>query len=293
MSTAATLVQERRALPVRAGLRYRQFAAEHLLPNQPAVLSDGVRSWPAVGKWTPEFFRLTYPKKSISIYNRAYSMADFIDLVEKSAPEQPAPYFRNEQVRQVFPELLADLLPVPPYIQPNWLRGPFPPSEGREAEIYIGGCGRSFPFLHYDAFSTHAFLAQIHGVKEVVLYSPEDTPFMYAKDRPRHHSQISDITNVDPGKFPLFAKATAYHATLEPGNLLFIPSRWWHTARMLSPSITVSYNVANRSNWARVRDELLYDARYGHPLRPPVMAVYLTLLGWGHRLADLLPGVAP
>ncbi|MGH8594770.1 MAG: hypothetical protein ACREV3_13245 [Gammaproteobacteria bacterium] len=30
---------------------------------------------------------------------------------------------------------------------------------------------------------------------------------------------------------------------------MFVPSHWWHTTKMLTPSITLSINTVNRSNW--------------------------------------------
>src|SRR5205085_2446748 len=183
---------------------------------------------------------------------------DFISKVENSGPGKIAPYYRNIEVRSVFPELMEDLTPTPPYVLPNWLRGPFYPSAGREAEIYIGGAGGGFPFLHYDSNSTHAFLGQVYGDKEAILYSPDQTDCVYPKgeDENRHHSHITDVETPDFGKFPKFESAVAYRSVLKAGHLLFIPNRWWHTARMLSPSITISYNVANASNWKNVIDEV-------------------------------------
>jgi len=277
-------------IETRSSLSYDEFSREYLIPNRPVILTDGLKEWRAVGKWTPGFFRDQYRTKPITIGGRGYLMGDFIDLVESSAAGQVAPYFRNQLVKIVFPELLPDLHPTPPYILPNWLRGPFYPSAGRDAEIYIGGADASFPFLHYDANSTHAFLCQIYGDKEAVLYSPEDTENIYPKtdSKQRHQSYITDTENPDLAKFPLFAQARAYRGILKAGHLLFIPNRWWHTARMLTPSITISYNVANHSNWANVTDEVCYKARGAMPMLGPGMFGYMKILGWGHALVDRL-----
>ena len=268
------------SIPTVERLSYRDFANDFLYPNRPVVIKDALECWDAVGKWTPTFFRASYPGKKLSIEGKEYSMEQFVDLVEQSRPGQIAPYYRNEQVRQVFPELMPDLLPTPSYILPNWLRRPLPPAQGRDAEIYIGGAGGGFPFLHYDANSIHAFLGQIYGEKEAILYSPDDTPYVYAKadvPRRRHHSWITDVENPDLERFPLFAKATAWRGSLGPGSLLFIPSRWWHTARMLTPSITVSYNVANGSNWENVSDEIRYKALYVSPSRASATSLHVCI----------------
>jgi len=273
----------------RANITYAEFAREYLLPNRPVILTDGLKDWPAVGKWNPAFFREHYRTKQVSIDGRDHALGELMDLVENSAAGHVAPYYRNVAVKNAFPELLNDISPMPPYVLPNWLRGPFYPSDGRDAEIYIGGAGGAFPFVHYDSNSTHAFLAQVYGDKEAVLYSPDDTEYMYPKteSKVRHHSRITDTENPDLAKFPLFAKAKAYRGVLKAGHLLFIPSRWWHTARMLSPSITISYNVVNHSNWNNVRDEICYKARCTNRLLVPPLYLYMTIMGWGWSFLDL------
>jgi len=284
------------SIPVLSGLSYAEFARNFLYPSRPVVIQDGLQHWKAVGKWTPRFFKERYPARKLTIDDREYTMEGFVDLVEQSGPDRVAPYFRNQRVKDVFPDLLPDLLPVPRYILPNWLRGPLYPSAGREAEIYIGGAGGGFPFLHYDANSTHAFLGQVYGEKEAILYSPLDTEYVYPKSdepRRRHHSWITDVEKPDPDKFPLFARAVAWRGLLRPGSLLFIPSRWWHTARMLTPSITISYNVANASNWANVTDEICYKARCTfRPAAFPI-GVYMAAVGRCHRLWDRISGPTP
>lgn len=277
------------SIPERVGISYDEFASEFLYPGRPVVIRDALEGWGAIGKWSPPFFRERYAGKKLTIDGNEYSMEQFIDLVEHSSSASVAPYYRNETVRSQFPDLLPDLLPAPPYVLPNWLRGPLYPSQGREAEIYIGGAGGGFPFLHYDANSTHAFLAQVFGEKEAILFSPSDTDYLYAKTdvpRRRHHSQITDVEHPDLDRFPLFAKAVALRGRLSPGSLLFIPSRWWHTARMLTPSITISYNVANASNWKHVSDEIHYKARCTFPPAELPLRAYMAGLGWAHRICD-------
>lgn len=288
MNSPELVLQTTCLIPERSGLSYAEFSEEYLFPNRPVIITDGLKDWKAVGKWTPGFFRERYPGKMLVINDRNYSMNEFVELVEKSSAEQVAPYFRNEQVRLVFPDLLEDLNPPPPYTLPNWFRGPFYPSEGREAEIYIGGTGGHFPIVHYDGNSTHAFLCQVYGEKEAILYSPQETRLLYPKDEPRNHSMITDAEHFDAERFPLFAQAVAHRGVLKPGSLLFIPDRWWHTARMLSASITISYNVANRSNWSHVTDEICYKACRKNALLVPMVQVYMTVLGWGKWLVDLL-----
>ncbi len=47
----------------REGLSRKEFLHEYVLKNRPVVLKDGAKGWPALSKWTPEFFREHYGSK--------------------------------------------------------------------------------------------------------------------------------------------------------------------------------------------------------------------------------------
>ncbi len=92
-------------------------------------------------------------------------------------------------------------------------------------------------------------------------------------------SEIADLENCDSDRFPLFDNATGVRFTLHPGETLFIPSGWWHTARILSPSITVSINGANAANWSNFRKDFCRDYAQGRKLPPWFYNAYLLVVG--------------
>lgn len=254
----------------REKVSYEEFAANYLYPLKPVIIKDALRDWKAIGRWTPEFFRGEFGDMKIRIGDDLkgkagykadsapadFTMETFIDRVLQSTPENPAPYFRNQVLSDLFPSLSADIHPLPEYFKPNWLPDHFLLSyvrkvlnRGAAIELYIGGRGGSFPVLHYDGAGTHAFLMQVYGQKEFILYSPDQEKFLYPSKDKLNLSTINDLDKPDLQRFPLFAKAQATKFILEPGDLLFIPSHWWHTTKMLSPCISISVNVLNESNW--------------------------------------------
>jgi ribosomal protein L16 Arg81 hydroxylase len=105
--------------------------------------------------------------------------------------------------------------------------------------------------LHYDFLESHAYLAQIVGKKRCTLFSPEDSAALY--------DGKVNVDAPDFDKFPLLRDATAYECTLEPGELLFMPHRWWHHVVGLEKSITVNYNFFNRVNLGGYITYLLRD----------------------------------
>ena len=74
-------------------------------------------------------------------------------------------------------------------------------------EAYIGGSGAKFPILHYDGLHTHAFLMQLYGVKEYVVFPPDQSRYFYPRAETANVTSILDIENVDLARFPLFAQA--------------------------------------------------------------------------------------
>lgn len=250
----------------RSGLSYEEFVREYLRPLRPVVFTDATRQWKALTRWTPDFFRREFSAREVNVWrDRSYTVRELIDLVEWSTPAKPAPYLRNEYLVDVFPELLDDVEPCPTYMSRNWLAGRFHSAKLETLlnrctlpEIYIGGVGGGFPFLHYDLYHTHAFLSQIYGRKLFVLYSPEQSEFLYPSAQTPNQSMVN-IGAPDLTKYPLFAKAVPVQFILEPGETVFVPAGWWHTTRMLSASITVSINHANDSNWAYVVHDLRHS----------------------------------
>ena len=255
------------AIEKRAGVVPGEFYREYMLPRRPVVLTDALDGWPALGKWTPEFFGEGWPDKTFEMDGKSWCLADFVAAVLASDPAAPAPYLRNQVLREHFPELWDDIRPDLPYFMPNWMRRPFRNAvfrdlfhRGSAIELYIGGNGRGFPILHWDGYHTHAFLMQIYGRKEFYVYGPEQTKYLYPREDCPNLSHCADIKNVDLQKYPLFAKAQPAVFVLEPGETLFIPSGWWHTTQMLSPSISLSCNVGNSTNWSDMRHDLVANS---------------------------------
>jgi histone arginine demethylase JMJD6 len=282
----------------RASLSYEEFAANYLYASRPVVLTDALRDWIALERWTPEFFKREFGGIKFTIgdgvqakgnYKPAqtgteYTMARFIDRVLESTEENPAPYFRNQILYDLFPSLKNDIQPLPEYFLPNWLPDHYLVkyvgevlNRGAAIELYIGGKGGSFPVLHYDGAGTHAFLMQIYGRKEFILYPPEQEEFLYPSPEKENWSLINSIQKPDLSRFPLFAKAVPSTFVLEPGQMAFIPSHWWHTTRMLTPSISISVNVVNQSNWHEL--VRFVSLRRRNPLVSLAARAYLNVAG--------------
>jgi hypothetical protein len=276
----------------RAGITERAFSEQYLRPLVPVILTDALDHWPAKGRWTLRFFREQYGNRTVKVDGVEYTLTDLIDRIERSTAEKPAPYLRNLLIEDWAPELLADINPLPPQTQPNWFDSRFFPERPSltSRELYIGGAGASFPMLHYDNLHTHAFLMQLVGSKEYIVYSPDQGQYLYPRQGSEaNRSQVEDLEQPDLQRFPLFAKARASRCILRAGEMLFVPAGWWHTARILEPSITVSANTLNAANWnAFIGDYDFWASRHRSRQRAMVMSACVRIFGLIGCLASLL-----
>lgn len=281
------------AVPRRAGLSSADFAREYLSPGKPVILTDALTRWKAMSTWTLESLAARFPDRRVPFKygDLTLTLGEFIPQVLASTPEKPAPYLTNLPIAEHLPELLSEISPLPEIFFPNWAERTFlhprirrDMRRGSMLELYIGGPGGNFPILHWDGMSTHAFLMQIAGIKQYWVWPPSDSEYLYPVDAP-NMSPIRDIEHPDLDRYPLFARARATTFTLHPGELLFVPSRWWHTARILSPSITVSTNVLNESNWDNFTEDM---QRHSGAASRLVKSIYFSAELARHKLSDVI-----
>lgn len=92
-------------------------------------------------------------------------------------------------------------------------------------------------------------------------------------------SEITDVEDVDLRRYPKFAEASMIRFTLHPGELLFVPSGWWHTTRTLDVSIATVISFANASNWMLLVGNMFPRGWKRRAVFFPY-ALYLLALGW-------------
>ena len=93
--------------------------------------------------------------------------------------------------------------------------------------------------LHCDL--ANSFLAQIHGRKRVRLYAPGQEGAVYALDAFNTYRPCRvDVAAPDLTRFPRFADASSVDVMLEPGDLLVIPTGWFHCVWALDHVLSIS-----------------------------------------------------
>jgi hypothetical protein len=269
-------------------LPYQVFLRDYVRAKRPLVVRNAVSTWPALAKWTPDFFKQQFASKLVQVsYTEQMNFADFIDGVLASTEARPGPYMYRLFVHEHLPEVLGDLSPPNAYAFPRRYASPLMQEYWRRPDGYlkllIGGIGGRFPVMHFDGENAHATITEIYGDKEFLVYAPEDSAYLYPSPKRANHSLVDDPRNQDLQRFPLLAKATQFRAILAPGDMVFVPCGWWHTARALSPSISVGMNLLDDSNWRGFVAEICGPVS----LRPRQLLKRMYFNGLGHLLSVL------
>ncbi|MEN8790209.1 MAG: cupin-like domain-containing protein, partial [Flavobacteriaceae bacterium] len=101
--------------------------------------------------------------------------------------------------------------------------------------------------LHAD--NVNNMYAQIQGRKLFIIASRRFNKRMYPSKKyiPGAIGSQVDLNDFDEKKFPKFREVEFSHVILEPGDVLFLPKRWWHYVESLDTSISINNFGYNRS----------------------------------------------
>ena len=89
--------------------------------------------------------------------------------------------------------------------------------------------GNTSSSLHFD---THdVIIQQIDGTKEIFLWDPTIAPATYMDYHTRYGLSPINVDKVDLIRFPEFAKHQPHFVQLFPGDVLYLPTLWWHQFR--------------------------------------------------------------
>lgn len=230
----------------------RDFTRDYLSRGRPVILEGVAQDWPALSRWTPEYFRTRFGSRKVSIEIWAdeapgasaeshfshevkqMPLAEYLDLIAANDTGKRY-YLAQSAVTDVAPELLEDLRDLPYY--PAWIRKLVQP-----VLMFFGPEGTVTPF-HYDP--THNILVQVRGRKRVVMVSPDQSGLLYhpykLREMERYNYSPVDPLALDEARFPLYLKTRRLEFVLEEGEALFIPAGWWHHVVSLAPSVNVTF----------------------------------------------------
>ncbi|XP_062434345.1 tRNA wybutosine-synthesizing protein 5 isoform X2 [Rhea pennata] len=236
-------------------------------------------------KWTVDYLSQAEGSKEVKIHVSTVPQMDFLSknfvyrtlpfdiFVQRAAEIKHTEYFLSEDekyylrslgedprkdiadIRKQFP-ILAEDIQIPEY---------FEKEQFFSSVFRISSAGLQL-WTHYDVMDN--FLIQITGKKRVVLYSPQDAPYLYLSGT---KSEVLDVDNPDFEKYPLFVKAKRYECYLEAGDILFIPDIFLSTALWFHNVISEEFGVGLNVFWKHLPSEC-YDKNDTYGNKDPIVA---------------------
>lgn len=272
------------------GMTFDEFSTNHLFANYPVVIGDASKDWNANKKFTLNFFKSTYGDREVLVEGQQFKLKDYIVLMETSTIENPAPYPCKLQMDKDYPELIKDVSPRFKYSMPDWTHSKLLSKKfignAETLEIFFGSPGGQFPYVHYDYLCLHAFITQIEGVKEFTVIPPNQTPYIYQKKDNSWVSEIPNIKNIDLEKYPLARNLTPITFKVGPGETLFIPCGWWHTAHSLTSTISIAQDCLNTSNLSQFKNEVFINLSNRKSIKAEIAKIYLSVIVSVIRVLD-------
>lgn len=168
------------------------------------------------------------------------AQVDFQDLLRfcsryKDSPPPagtPNVYLAQTRLADVLPGLCDDIGAAPPLVS-SCGRG-----DDYGVNLWLGHCGTRSD-CHWDPY--HNFLVSVVGVKHVLLFSPDQSEHLYARQGVQRNASLVDIRAPDLSKFPRFRAAQGCQATLRDCDAIFIPLKWWHYCENRTTSLAVNF----------------------------------------------------
>lgn len=218
-----------------------EFEARYIKRSQPVILRGAIDDWPAMKLWSGDYFKRRFGDREVpvvrsrggSLYDQNAGLhyerirvRDYVDLLE---PAKPIDLYMVFRVQDVMPELLDDIV-RPPYCRDAaWCRSRF----------WFAGPDMKGP-LHRDLPDN--LYAQIIGHKRLIMLDRRLTRMVH---RHSFRSGVPNYSPVDPEapdltRYPHFRDAPLMVADIEPGDLFYIPSLWWHQAHSVDTSLSIN-----------------------------------------------------
>ncbi len=199
--------------------------------STPVVLTRETESWPAREKWSLDYFKRVVGDRIVPLYNSTPSrekthqhaaavhmpMRDYLERLENGENDLRM-FFYN--ILSGAPELVDDMR-YPDCGLRFFKKLPV---------LFVGGKGAKVQ-MHYDIDLANIMLCHFGGKKSVLLFPPDQTRFLYKV--PFSFSSLHDIdyANPDLEKYPALKHVRGQVAELEHGDMLYIPSGYWHYIR--------------------------------------------------------------
>ena len=234
---------------------FEVFIKDYYSKHKPVVLKKGIDHWPALKKWSPQYFADTLGDAEIQVqfnrendalferhsdkYRKSMLMSEFVNMIENDG-ESNNYYMTANNTQQNVETIKPALDDIGDF--GKGYRQLLDNDAAFSTYFWMGPKGTFTP-LHHDL--TNNMLVQVYGAKKVTLIPAWQVPWLY---NDLHVYSEVNFPTFDLKKHPLMRHVTPVEITIEAGDALFIPIGWWHCVNGLEKSISISFTNFNAPN---------------------------------------------
>ncbi len=267
-------------------LSVEEFLERFDRPNKPCIITHAMDDWPAMkGAWSKDALASRFRTRRFltdEVNSRGHKMKMSLDAyfryMSNNDDSDPVYLFDPKFVKHSGDKegILTDYR-ILPYFAEDF----FSLLSKKERPFYrwlVFGPERSGSCFHTDPYNTSAWNALVSGSKRWIMYPPGWTP-------PGVSRRGSDYDSPVPVKWFLDCYEEnlpgAVECTQNAGEVIWVPSRWWHQVLNVTETIAVTQNLCNSSNWHNVWPEVLEDRPMAEELREKLFPVRPSLFPAG------------
>ncbi|KAG0349176.1 hypothetical protein BG004_001232 [Podila humilis] len=246
----------------RTGLTLQEFIQEYERPGKPVIIQDGAENWPAMKKWSTEYFLKTWPEAILRAESVDMTMANYFKYSKGTKDESPL-YLFDKNFGERCQGIMEDM-EVPVYFREDFFG-----MMGENRPDYrwlIVGPARSGSTFHKDPNATSAWNAVITGSKKWIMFPPHILPpgVFTNEDESEVTSPVSLMewfSNFYAStQFPEDPADRPLEGICREGEIMFVPRGWWHAVVNLEDCIAVTQNYVGSQNLYETM-EFLYMKR--------------------------------
>lgn len=241
-------------------------------PCRPCIIVNAMQDWPCMTRWTPEQLAKRFEGKRFLTdevnskgHKMKMSLENYFLYFQTTKDADPIYLFDPKFVRHCGEDddITRDYQ-ILPYFQEDF----FSLLSAEERPFYrwlVFGPRRSGSCFHTDPYFTSAWNALVSGEKRWILYPPSWTPpGVTHRGGDRYDAPV-------PMKWMLehyvAGAPGAVECTQRAGEIMWVPSRWWHMVLNTTDTVAVTQNLCNTSNWGWVWPEVLEDRPMAEELK--------------------------
>jgi hypothetical protein len=248
----------------RDNLSREEFIREYERPNKPVVVTGAIDDWQARAAWRKDAFVAKYGEVPMRMNGRTTNgrrfrlrLFDYMAYAHSCNAEKYL-YTFDKKVLDRDDEDICDDYELPPFLDPENLFALMDEDDRPDYRwLLVGPHGSATP-MHTDPHGTSAWNAVLDGCKRVTFYPPHVIP--PGTDEELIHSDYyasQDALQWYRDTYPtLKPEELPVECLVHPGDVVYIPSGWWHSVLNLGLTIAITENFVSMQNFGRVAKDI-------------------------------------